>query len=70
MLDFDLIRVMGRDTFPALEMVRKFTRERSSPNAQLEFVLFLDADPGTAEAQFSSEDAFCTTLHRPSAFAE
>lgn len=70
MLHFDLVRVMGRDTLPALEIVRKFARERELPHRMLDFVLFLDAVPGAQRAEFVTVEDFCTSADRPRAFNE
>jgi len=70
LLHFDLVRVMGRDTLPALELVRKFAAERGEPGQQLDFVMFLDAAPGADRAVLASEDAFCSSADRPRAFNE
>ncbi len=67
-LQFDLERVMGRDTLPADQIVRKFIRERARPGAQLEFVLFLDGRPGEKRADYGDVETFCVTPDRPSAF--
>jgi hypothetical protein len=70
MLHFDLVRVMGRATLPALELVRKFAREREQPSRELDFVMFLDAEPVTGGARSATEDEFCASADRPSAFSE
>lgn len=70
MLHFDLVRVAGRDTLPAIEMVRKFSRERGTPKQELDFVLFLDGDPALQKARFSGEDDFCESANRQRAFNE
>ena len=70
MLSFDLIRVMGRDTLPALQIARKFATERSRKNPELSFVLFLDAVPQASTARLATDDEFCATIRRPRAFAE
>ena len=69
MLRFDLVRVMGRDTLPALELVRKYGRERGQPGQELDFVLFLDAEPASGSASEATEDAFVASADRPSAFS-
>ena len=70
MLHFDLVKVMGRDTLPALELVRKFAREREQPSQELDFVLFVDADRVSGRARNASEDEFCASADRPSAFTQ
>ena len=69
MLRFDLVRMMGRDTLPALELVRKFGRERGQPGQELDFVLFLDAEPASGGANDATEDEFVASAERPSAFS-
>jgi hypothetical protein len=70
LLHFDLVKVMGRDTLPAIEIVRKFANERGRPDRQLDFVLFLDAVPAEGAARLASEDDFCNSIHRPRGFNE
>jgi hypothetical protein len=70
MLHFDLVRIMGRDTLPALEIVKKFVRERGTPAQELDFVLFLDGDGATGRAREADEAAFCESVNRPQAFTE
>lgn len=70
LIHFDLVRVMGRDTLPALEIVREFSRERNAPGRQLDFVLFLDRVPGEQRSAPANEDTFCSTLDRPKEFNE
>jgi len=67
-LHFDLIRIMGRDTLPALEIVKKFRRERGTPGAELDFVLFLDTKRGAGRAHLAGPDALCRSVDRPQAF--
>lgn len=68
MIDFDLVKVMGRDTLPALELVHKYNRERGDNEQELDFVLFLDAEPSAGTARRASEDEFMASAARPSAF--
>ena len=69
-LHFPLVRIMGRDTLPAVEIVRKFARERGKDDRELDFVLFLDADPAAGRAHFADEETFCGTADRPRSFNE
>jgi len=70
LIHFDLKRVMGRDTLPAVEIVRKFAGQRAAPGRELDFVLFLDADPQAGTARFAGEDEFCASADRPRSFNE
>ena len=70
MLHFPLKRVMGRDTLPAIELVRKFTLERARSDRELDFVLFLDAVPAAGQAKFADEQEFCNSADRPRSFNE
>ena len=47
-LNFNLVRVMGRDTLPADQIVRKFAAEGERRSPELDFVLFVDWDPASA----------------------
>ncbi len=69
-LRFDLVKIMGRMTLPAVEIARKFSREKELPQRDLDFVLFLDTPPGGERAQFSEAAAFCASCERPRAFNE
>ena len=69
-LHFDLVNIVGRPTLPALEIARKFARERHQPNPELDFVLFLDGDRAAGVAREASDDDFCESAKRPGAFHE
>lgn len=43
-MDFRLVRVMGRETYPAIAMVKKFAAESGRDDHQLDFVAFLDGE--------------------------
>jgi hypothetical protein len=72
---FPLVHIMGRDTMPADEVVRKFAWERSMdgepaarghPSAsQLEFVLFLQGDAWSQRAHLAGVEEFIRTVERP-----
>lgn len=70
MLDFDLKRIMGRSTLPALEIARKFARELDTPQQKLDFVAFLDAVLEENRCRPASADAFCASCERKRAFNE
>jgi hypothetical protein len=70
LLHFDLVKIMGRDTLPALEICKKFAGERDRPDRQLDFVLFLDAVPQEGTAKLATADDFCNSAHRPRGFNE
>jgi hypothetical protein len=67
---FELVRVMGRDTLPALEIVKKFARERGRDDRALDFVAFLDGLAPEGRAAFSTEEELCRSVDRPRAFNE
>jgi len=64
-LDFPLVKVLGRKTMPALELVRKCCLEHGKPAAQLEFVAFIDGDERRGTSAFKDFSAFQKTLDRP-----
>jgi hypothetical protein len=70
MLHFDLVKVMGRDTLPALELVRKYARERGRPDQELDFVLFLDGEPASLAVKEATEDDFLASADRSSTFSQ
>jgi hypothetical protein len=70
LIHFELVKVAGRMTLPALQIAKKFATERNTPRQQLDFVLFLDGVPAERRAQPAGEADFCQTIHRPQAFQE
>jgi hypothetical protein len=67
-LHFELVRVMGRDTLPALEIARKFAVERGTPAAELDFVLMLDALPGERKAVRAGPEVLIESCDRRKSF--
>ncbi|MDQ3438957.1 MAG: hypothetical protein M3478_01250 [Planctomycetota bacterium] len=70
MIRFDLVKIMGRDTLPAMEICKKFAGERGREDRQLDFVMFLDAVPQQGTAKLASVDDFIASGHRPRGFNE
>lgn len=70
LIDFDLVKIMGRDTLPALAICKKFSAERGRADRQLDFVLFLDAVPQQGTAKLATVDDFIASAHRPRGFNE
>jgi hypothetical protein len=70
MLKFELVRIMGRDTLPAVEIGRTFARGQGTSNPQLDFVLFLDAVPAENRCRFAAAEGFCESCARPRGFNE
>ena len=70
LLHFPLVRVMGRDTLPAIEIVRKFAAEREQESPELDFIAFLDAVPEKGLARFADISEFISSTDRPGAFNE
>lgn len=62
-LHLPLRKVMGRDTLPAVELVQKYARERGRADRELDFVLFLDAQPDRT-TEFADEEEFCRSADR------
>jgi hypothetical protein len=62
MLDFDLVRIMGRNTLPAAEIAHKFARERGDPRHELDLLLYYEPSPSGTSARRSTEQAFVTTV--------
>ena len=59
-----LVEMMGRETLPANEIARLYSDERGRPDAQLEFVYFLDARKTEGHAMISNKTSFATTTNR------
>ncbi len=70
LLHFPLVKVMGRDTLPAIEIIRKFAAEHEGESPELGFVAFLDAVPETGGARFASLSELIASADRPGAFNE
>jgi len=70
MLHFDLVRIMGRDTLPALEIGRKFAKEKDHSNRELDFVLFMDGDNAKGRASLAGVETFIESLDRKREFNE
>lgn len=66
-VEFDMVRVMGRNTLPANDMVRQFAEQLELPDEtrQLDFVYFLDGHERAKGAIVSNQDAFKLTWLRP-----
>jgi len=69
MLHFDLVRIMGRDTLPALEIGRKYVQQKESATRELDFVLFMDSD-GAGGSKLAPVEAFIESLDRKREFNE
>jgi len=63
-LEIPLVEVMGRNTLPATEIVSLYARARGRPQAQLEFVGFLDAKEKRGLAVTATEAAFAASATR------
>ncbi len=63
-LHIELVEVAGRKTLPANEFARHFAKEHGKPDAQLDFVYFLDANEEKQIAVVSNEEAFLKTHER------
>jgi hypothetical protein len=70
LLHFDLVKIMGRDTLPAMEICKKFAGEREKETRQLDFVMFLDAVPQQGIATLATVDDFIASGLRPRGFNE
>ena len=72
MLDFELVRIAGRNTLPANRIARKYANERglADKDRQLDFVLFLDAVPANKTARQATEADFVKSITRPRALVE
>src|SRR6185295_14752105 len=70
MIHFELVRIMGRDTLPALEIGRKFAKEKETAARELDFVLFMDGDNGAGKARLAGVETFIESLDRKREFNE
>ena len=67
---FSTVNILGKPVIPAIEIARKFRDELGKPQAELDFVLFLDAKPGALRAHFSDAKALGESVDRPRKFGE
>jgi len=54
-ISFPLEEIMGRQTMPAINLVRKFDREYGTEDADFEFVAFIDGDEQTGTSQYVTD---------------
>jgi len=64
-LTLELKHVLGRETLPAQEILRKWAVERGREDAQLDLVCFLDAVEDEGVAREGDEALLLATLDRP-----
>lgn len=65
-IHFPVKPILGTQTMPANEIVRKVKDEVNSENAELQFIGFIDSDEITGEARWvEDQTAFFETLERP-----
>lgn len=64
-IPLEVMEVMGRQTLPAMEVVRQFL-ELEALNSSVEFVTFLDGDESKAKAFFRDREDLKESLSRPS----
>ena len=61
-ISFPLENIMGRQTMPAINLVKKFNEEYGTDDAQLEFVAFIDGDEQAEISRFVTDvEAFRAT---------
>lgn len=63
-VSLDLVNVAGRRTLPANEIVKRFDKEVGKPDAQFDFVLFLDGSEAESKVVSADEAAFRKTWKR------
>ena len=63
-LELPLVDVMGRRTLPANEIARLYAAERGKPEAQFEFVAFLDGREKEKRAVGATEEDFAGSCER------
>ncbi len=63
-LEFSMVDVMGRQTIPPTEMIRKYAKERGRDDAQLELVIFYDGHAGGKRCVKCGGKALAETIHR------
>jgi 1-acyl-sn-glycerol-3-phosphate acyltransferase len=65
-IDFPVEEIMGRQTMPAINLVKKFDREYGTDEAQFEFVAFIDGDEQAETSYFRTDvQSFRDTVNRP-----
>ncbi|NQU23556.1 MAG: 1-acyl-sn-glycerol-3-phosphate acyltransferase [Candidatus Nealsonbacteria bacterium] len=67
-ISFPLQEIMGRQTMPAINLVRKFNEEYGTDDAQFEFVAMIDGDEQSGTSEFITRKdvaVFRDTANRP-----
>lgn len=65
-LQFPLKEILGRNTMPAIEIVRKYKDEMGTHHPQFELIAFIDGNERTGESLFLTDpEKFVATLDRP-----
>ena len=70
LLKFELEKIMGRETLPALKIASTFAEQRNRPDRQLDFILFLDGVPATHSARLADEETFVSSIAGPRGYNE
>ena len=63
-IELTLAEMAGRTTLPANDIAAQYAREHGTPDAQLDFVLFIDAREKEGQAFVSTEPSFRATHER------
>ena len=70
LLKLELESVLGKKVVTPMGIMNKFVRERGRPDAEMEFVFFLDTPAGSLKGRLASEEACCESVKRAKAFNE
>ena len=70
LLKLELESVLGKKVVTPMGIMNKFVRERGRPDAEMEFVFFLDTPAGSLKGSLASEEACCESVKRAKAFNE
>ena len=70
LLKLELESVLGKKVVTPMGIMNKFVRERGRPDAEMEFVFFLDTPADSFKGRLASEEACCESVKRAKAFNE
>ena len=64
-IEFPLVKIMGRMTLPATEIIRSFSETRGTAAQSMDFIFFLDSNAKTGKTWFADEEAMIRSNSRP-----
>ena len=63
-IEFPLVKIMGRYTLPATEIIKSYSETRGTAAQSMDFVFFLDSNAKTGETWFADEESLIRSNSR------